>query len=109
MKLIIQKNAKIKKRKTMWFNPPYCKSVKTNIGKKFLKIKSKYFGENSKLKIYLNKSSIKLSYSSVKNNETVIKNHNKKLINNNQVNKDKPCNCRKKHAPWMEEYVGQKM
>ena len=50
MKIIIQNNAKIKKNrktKTIWFNLPYLKSVKTNIGKKFLKI-TKHFGENSK-------------------------------------------------------------
>ena len=42
MKLVIQKNEKIKKRnrrrKIIWFNSPYCKSVKINRGKKFLKI-----------------------------------------------------------------------
>ena len=87
-----------RKRKIIWFNPPYCKSVKTNIGKKFLKIINKYFGENNKFKKYLNKNNIKLSYSCMTNIETIIKNHNKKLINNNEVNKDESCNCRKKEA-----------
>ena len=44
------KECKIRKRKVISFNSPSSKSVKTNIGKKFLKIKSKPFGENSKLK-----------------------------------------------------------
>ena len=39
-----------RKRKIIWFNPPYCKSDETNIGKKFLKVINKHFGENSKLK-----------------------------------------------------------
>ena len=101
---------KNRKRKIIWFNPPYCKYVKTNIGKKFLKIIDKYFGENNKFKRYLNKNIIKLSYSCMKNIETTIKNHNIKLINNNEINKDESCNCRKKEAcPRMEENVGQKM
>ena len=53
MKLTIQKNAKIKKeivKKNIWFNPPYCKSVKTTIGKTFLKIINQHFREVSKLK-----------------------------------------------------------
>ena len=91
-----------RKRNIIWFNPPYCKSVKTNIGKKFLKIVNKYFGKNSKLKKYLNKNNIKLSYSCMPNIETVIKNHNKKLINNNKENKDESCNCRKKQTCPLE-------
>ena len=42
------KECKIRKRKVISFNSPSSKSVKTNIGKRFLKIKSKPFGENSK-------------------------------------------------------------
>ena len=42
MKLTTQKNEKTKKEtekeKSYGSTPPYCKSVKTNIGKKFLKI-----------------------------------------------------------------------
>ena len=38
----------------------------------------------------------------MKNIETIIKNHNKKQINNNEVNKDKSCNCRNKEACPMD-------
>ena len=44
------KRSRKRKRKVIWFNPPYCKSVRTNIGKKFLQIVNKYFGNNSKFK-----------------------------------------------------------
>ena len=80
------KRSRKRKRKVIWFNPPYCKSVRTNIGKKFLQIVNKYFGNNSKLKKYLNKNNIKLSYSCLPNIETIIKNHNKKLTNGNKNN-----------------------
>ena len=76
MKLTTQKNAKTKK-KLYGSTPPYCKSVKTNIRKRFLKIINKHFGENSKLKKYLNKNNIKLSCICMPNIETVIKNHYK--------------------------------
>ena len=106
MKLTIQKNSKKKKRnrkrKITWFNPLFGKSVKTNIGKNFLKIINKHFGENSKLKKYSNKNNLKLSYSCMTNIETIIKNHNKKLINNNKITKDESCNCRKKQTCPLE-------
>ena len=69
------KRSRKRKRKVIWFNPPYCKSVRTNIGKKILQIIKKYFGHNSKFKKYLNKNNIKLSYSCLPNIETVINNH----------------------------------
>ena len=55
LNLTTQKNAKKKQKnkrneKKSCFNTPYCKPIKTNIGKKFLKIVNKHFGENSKLK-----------------------------------------------------------
>ena len=36
------------------------------------------------------------------NIETIIKNHNKKIINNKKINKDEPCNCRKKKTCSLE-------
>ena len=90
------KRSRKRKRKVIWFNPPYCKSVRTNIGKKFLQIVNKYFGNNSKFKKYLNKNNIKLSYSCLPNIETIIKNHNKKITNDNKNSEDETCNCRDK-------------
>ena len=37
------KNRRKRKRKIIWFNPPYSKNVKTNVGKVFLKLLKKYF------------------------------------------------------------------
>ena len=36
-------------RKTIYFNPPYCKSVKTNIGKAILKLTYKHFKQDHKI------------------------------------------------------------
>ena len=39
-------NKREKKRNIIWFNPPYSKSVKTNIGRIFIKLISKHFLPN---------------------------------------------------------------
>ena len=39
-------NKKKRKRNIIWFNPPYSKSVKTNIGRIFIKLISKHFPPN---------------------------------------------------------------
>ena len=41
-------NKKKRKRNIIWFNPPYSKSVKTNIGRIFIKLVSKHFPLNHK-------------------------------------------------------------
>ena len=56
-------NKKKRKRNIIWFNPPYSKSVKTNIGRIFIKLISKHFPPNQKFVKIFNKSTIKLSYS----------------------------------------------
>ena len=58
-----EKNKYKKKRKRyiIWFNPPYSKSVKTNIGRIFIKLIGKHFPPNHKLVKIFNKNTIKLS------------------------------------------------
>ena len=41
---------KNRKRKITWFNPPFCKSVKTNIAKKFILLIKKHFHEDHPLR-----------------------------------------------------------
>ena len=43
---------KNRKRKVIWFNPPYNSAVKTNIAKEFLKLVDKHFPKNSPLHKY---------------------------------------------------------
>ena len=85
-----------RKRKCIWFNPPFCCSVKTNVGNKFLKIIKKHFSKESKLNKYVNSNCIKLSYSCMPNIEMTIKSHNKKLLNKEKIT-DETCNCRDKN------------
>ena len=84
-----------RKRKCIWFNPPYCRSVCTNIGKKFLQIIKKHFSKEKKISKYVNKNCIKLSYSCMPNIEMIIKNHNRKLTNKKTEKPNESCNCKK--------------
>ena len=47
-------------RKIMWFNPPYSRSVKTNIVKNFLHLLVKHFPANNKMHKIFNKNTVKV-------------------------------------------------
>ena len=82
-----------RKRNNIWYNPPFCSNVKTNIGKVFLKLVSKHFPRQHKYHTLFNKNNIKVSYSCMENMGAIISKHNKKILSNND-NNDKLCNCR---------------
>jgi len=84
-----------RKRKIIWFNPPFSKNVSTNIGKKFLNLISKHFPPQNKLHKIFNRNTLKLSYSCTKNMGRIIKSHNKKITASNTSEK-LDCNCRQK-------------
>lgn len=50
---------KNRSRKIIWYNPPFSKNVKTNIGANFLKLISKHFPKGSKLHKIFNKNTAK--------------------------------------------------
>ena len=50
---------KQRKRKIIWFNPPYSMNVKTNIGKTFLKLVRKHFPKRNALNKIFNKNTLK--------------------------------------------------
>ena len=82
-----------KKRNIIWFNPPYSKSVKTNIGRIFIKLISKHFPPNHKFVKIFNKNTIKLSYSCMPNIRSKINSHNKKILQPKPAEPQKLCNC----------------
>ena len=67
--------------KIIWFNPPYSKHVKTNIGKIFMKLISKHFPKQHKYYKIFNKNTVKLSYSCMPNMLSIITKHNKTFLN----------------------------
>ena len=94
---------KKKKRRIIWFNPPYNQTVHTNIGKCFLALLDKHFPPQHPLRKVINRNCVKMSYSCTKNMKTIIQSHNNKILKdannteqNSQEKAKKACNCRVK-------------
>ena len=91
-------------RKIIYFNPPFCQSVKTNLGKIFFQLIDKHFKNNETLNKIINKNNCKISYSCMNNIKVIIQKHNKKTLNSilnkekNKANDTPTCNCRSKNS-----------
>ena len=87
-----------RKRKIIWFNPPYSKSVVTNVGKCFLNLISKHFPPHHKFRKLFNRNTVKVSYSCMQNMSSKISQHNRKVLSMNMTNNknERTCNCRNK-------------
>ena len=95
---------KNRKRKIIWFNPPFCRLANISIGKYFLKLVDKHFKHGNKLHKIFNRKTLKISYSCTKNIFQIINSHNKNItkdfqdqINNRNNNNNcvkKECNCK---------------
>ena len=77
---------KSRNRKVTWFNPPFSKNVKTNIGKQFLAIIKETFPKTHPLYKHCNLNTIKLSYRCMNNMKREVSRHNNKLLNGNNNN-----------------------
>jgi len=90
-----------RKRKVIYFNPPYNSNVKTNIGAKFLQLVRKHFQNTSLAKIF-NKNTVKVSYRCTPNIKSIISGHNKKVLNNRNNRQSAPpkmCHCTIRECP----------
>ena len=88
-----------RKRRIVWFNPPYSKNVATNIGKEFFNLLRIHFPKQHPLNHLFNKHTVKLSYSCTINMDGIIKAHNAKILrkeDDNMAKDVKTCNCRDK-------------
>ena len=70
-------NKKSRKRKIIWFNPPYNMNLETNIGEEFLKLIDIHFPKDHKLYKIINRKNIKVSYSCTPNINSIISTHNR--------------------------------
>ena len=87
---------KRRKRKFIWFNPPYSMDVRTNIGKTFLKSIRKHFPNGNSLHKIFNKNTFKVSYSCMRNMASIISSHNRTILNSD-VSLEYGCNCRSRN------------
>ena len=91
-----------RKRNVVWFNPPYNKSVLTNIGKVFLGLLERHFPPGHKYHSIFNKQTVKISYSCCPSVQSAISAHNRKLLRNSISSTNAPpasqppqlCNCK---------------
>ena len=110
-KLIFQKistnntQCRQRKRNIIWFNPPFSKSVVTNIGKTFLRLIDKRFPPHHKLHKLFNRKSIKISYNCMPNVKSIINKHNKTVLDPPTDNSERTCNCiNKEKCPLQEKW-----
>ena len=94
-----KKKTKKRKRNIVYFHPPYCKSVRTNIGRVFRNLVVKHFTSDHPLFKILNKNTIKLSYSCLPNVKTTISAHNKAILHDNNIDQASTCNYKSMTCP----------
>ena len=92
------KRTRNRSRRITWFNPPYNKNVKMNVGRAFLKLLDLHFPRGSKLHKIFNRNTVKVSCSCMENVGTIIKRHNTRVRSKAQHFQEpsgRKCNCRR--------------
>ena len=86
-----------RRRQTFWFNPPFCKSVKSKLGFHFLQLLDRCFPPGHLLHKTLNRHTVQLSYRTLPSFGKLIAGHNAKVTSPSTINlKEENCNCRGK-------------
>ena len=88
-----EKTKRRRKRNVVWFNPPFSKSVETDIGRKFLNLIRKHFSRHHHFYKYFNIHTLKLSYSCMPNMEKIIKQSNTRVMRAPVSDSTEDCNC----------------
>ena len=86
-----KKKQKTRKWKIIWFNPAFSKSVKSNIGRIFLRLLSKHFPWNHTMHKIFNRNTVKISYSCLRKIIFIKSSHNFNILAPKQ--KSFGCNC----------------
>ena len=92
-------------RKVTWYNPPFCRSLKTKIGSEFLKLVEVCFPKTHPLAKIINKNTVKVSPSCMPNMSAKIASLNKEKLAPSVDNlQDNPgCKCRQNPCPLRGE------
>ena len=64
----------------LWFNLPYSKNSKINVGRKYLDLVRSCFPPTNKLHKFLNTNTLKISYRCMPNMAKILSSHNVKLL-----------------------------
>ena len=89
-----------RKKQITWFNPPYSASVKSNVGKDFLKLLDEAFPPSNPLHKLFTRQTVKLSYKCMPNMAQAVSRQNKKILNEDsqQLTQPTQCNCQGRPA-----------
>ena len=79
------KAKKNRTRRKTYFNPPFSKNLRTNVGQQFLKIIDRCFLPENKLHKIFNRSKVKLSYRTMNILGSIIPKYNKQILNQDKV------------------------
>ena len=92
-----RKKKRQRRRKCLFYNPPYCQSVRNNIGTAFLRLVNKHFTKTHPYRQIFNRCTLKISYSCMANIKSIIQSHNKKILTETRqsTENEKKCNCQK--------------
>ena len=88
-----------RRRRIIWFNPPFCLSVKSNLGRQFLQLLDRSFPPGHILHKILNRHTVQLSYRTMPNLGKIVASHNAKVTSPPTIDlTEENCNCRGKDA-----------
>ena len=94
------KRRRRRRNNVIWFNPPWCNSVTTDIGRQFLRIVDSCFPPGHQLHKIFNRRTIKVSYSTMPNLGRIVSSHNTRVLKSlNPVQPKRPwgnCSCPKR-------------
>ena len=95
-----QSSSKTRKRKIIYFCPPWNDALASNLGRRFLELVDQCFKDTPLAKLF-NRNTVKVSYSCTKNMKSIITGNNMKLLRprpngNHSVpeGNERECNCR---------------
>ena len=88
-----------RKRKLIYFNPPWSSGVKSNVGAQFLKLLDSCFLPNNPLYKIFNRHTVKISYRTTPNIQQIIVAHNRKILNSKKDKQEDACTCRANSCP----------
>ena len=73
------KKKRNRSRNIIWFNPPFCRNVTTNVAKRFLNLINIHFPKSNKFHKIFCRDTVKVSYCRTEDLSSIIKTHNKKI------------------------------
>ena len=86
-------NRRKRGRKVIWFNPPFSRTVITDVGKQFLRLLDLHFPRHDPLNKIFNRNTVKVNYGCMPSIQSCISSHNKNILEEREPLGVGECNC----------------